>query len=107
MAAKVKTKILRVLATKDAKFKGEWAEICDRRGEEGANVEKAVREMIADVRADGDAAICRRDQVNVIDSDTMVADDRQVGHPVHQLAVCRWVSVAEDRDRTAQGLGTL
>ena len=57
MAAKAKTKILRVLATKDAKFQTDWAEICDRRGEEGANVEKDVREIIADVREEGDAAI--------------------------------------------------
>jgi histidinol dehydrogenase len=57
MAAKPKTNVLRQFASKDAKFKAEWAQLCDRRGEQADDVEKDVKAMIADVRADGDSAI--------------------------------------------------
>jgi histidinol dehydrogenase len=59
MAAKAKStsKILSVVTTKDADFEGRWQSICDRRGEEGADVDDAVRTMIRAVRDRGDAEV--------------------------------------------------
>jgi histidinol dehydrogenase len=55
--AKSRTKILNVLTTKDADFERAWAQLCDRRGEQAADVDETVKTIIADVRERGDAAV--------------------------------------------------
>ena len=58
MAAKAKTtKILDVVTTKEAGFETAWAKLCDRRGEQAADVDDVVHKIIASVRKDGDAAV--------------------------------------------------
>jgi len=59
MAAKAKStnKILKVRTTKDADFEGAWQAICDRHGEDAADVDEAVRDTIQAVRERGDAEV--------------------------------------------------
>ena len=59
MAAKAKStsKILRVLNTKDTDFEGSWASLCDRQGDQAAEVDELVKTIIAAVRERGDAEI--------------------------------------------------
>jgi len=57
MAAKVSTKLMRVLKHDDAKFREEWQAVCDRRDDSVLDVEQDVAKIIATVRKGGDEAL--------------------------------------------------
>ena len=57
MAVKATSKILRVLKSDAAGFEKDWNAFCNRREEDGGDVEREVRKMIAAVREKGDAEV--------------------------------------------------
>ncbi|MCH7598843.1 MAG: histidinol dehydrogenase [Myxococcales bacterium] len=57
MATRTTTKLLRVLKASDASFAEEWSTLCDRNLVRDEDIEAKVREVVAQVREEGDAGL--------------------------------------------------